>query len=382
MTEPLNININKSFVPYGGKVFASYENGWGVTVQVYEGKTLLTQQEMTYAEYVALQKEALPVPLPDYPDPRLNRSPGGTNANGNTIGRVVGETAPAAVPATQANPPTEAETDAEKGWWGSASPWIHGGLDALGFVPGLGAIPDLINAGIYAAEGDAVNASLSAVAAIPFVGDAIKGSVLVGKGVHRLGSEAAQQVAQKAAKETSERTEKETLERLAQQPELPKAKDGAKIKSDIITDGSHLQKGGKLKSDIKYRTGEHQYLYETDDLGRITKFTAEELKLTTRTTRLPHSSNTPGKQPGDHAGHLAGDRFGGSAKLDNLVSQSRKANLSDFAKLENKWAQAIKDGKKVSTEIKPNYTGKDVRPSSFTAKYSIDGKIVIKDFPN
>jgi hypothetical protein len=40
-------------------------------------------------------------------------------------------------------------------------------LDVLGFVPGLGAIPDLINAGIYAAEGDAVNAGLSAVAAIP-----------------------------------------------------------------------------------------------------------------------------------------------------------------------------------------------------------------------
>ncbi|WP_339520641.1 hypothetical protein, partial [Pseudomonas proteolytica] len=71
MAQPLEINVNKSFVPYGGKVFASFENGWGVTVQVYEGKTLLTQQEMTYAEYVALQKEALPVPLPDYPDPRL-----------------------------------------------------------------------------------------------------------------------------------------------------------------------------------------------------------------------------------------------------------------------------------------------------------------------
>lgn len=307
MAEPLEINVNKSFVPYGGKVFASFENGWGVTVQVYEGETLLTQQEMTYAEYVALQKEALPVPLPDYPDPRLNRTPDGTNANGNTIGRVVGETAPAAVPAAQANPPIEAETDSEKGWWGSASPWVHGGLDALGFVPGLGAIPDLINAGIYAAEGDAVNASLSAVAAIPFVGDAIKGGVLVGKGAQRLGSEAAQQVAQKAAKEASERTEKETLERLAQQPQPPKAKDGATIKSDIITDGSHLQKGGKLKPDIKYRTGEHQYLYETDNLGRITKFTAEDLKLTTRTTRLPHSSNTPGKQAGDHAGHLAGD---------------------------------------------------------------------------
>ncbi|WP_434568507.1 hypothetical protein [Pseudomonas sp. Z3-8] len=187
MTEPLNISINKSFVPYGGKVFASFENGWGVTVQVYEGETLLTQQEMTYAEYVALQKEALPVPLPDYPDPRLNRTPGGTNANGNTIGRVVGETAPATVPASQANPPIKAETDTEKGWWNSASPWVHGGFDVLGFVPGVGVIPDLINAGIYAAEGDAINAGLSATAAIPFAGDAIKGSLLIAKAGKKTG---------------------------------------------------------------------------------------------------------------------------------------------------------------------------------------------------
>ena len=354
------------------------ENG-GVQIDAFwrdaVGNEIHESKEMQEAEYEALRAGYLRTEQATLP-------PFSSLKSGNTIGRVVGETTPAAVPATQANPPIEAETDSEKGWWNSASPWVHGGLDVLGFVPGLGAIPDLINAWIYAAEGDAVNASLSAVAAIPFAGDAIKGGVLVGKGAHRLGSEAAQQAVQKAAKEVSERTERETLERLSQQPELPKAKDGAKIKSDIITYGSHLQKGGKLKPDIKYRTGEHQYLYETDNLGRITKLTAENLKLTTRTTRLPHSSNTPEKKAGDHAGHLAGDRFGGSAKLDNLVSQSRKANLSDFAKLENKWAQAIKDGKKVFTEIKPNYTGKDIRPSSFTIKYSIDGKIVIKNFPN
>lgn len=220
MAEPLEINVNKSFVPYGGKVFASFENGWGVTVQVYEGETLLTQQEMTYAEYVALQKEALPVPLPDYPDPRLNRSPGGTNANGNTIGRVVGETAPAAVQASQANPPIEAETDSEKGWWDSASPWVHGGLDALGFVPGLGTIPDLINAGIYAVEGDAVNASLSAVAAIPFAGDAVKGSVLVGKGISKAGVQGGREVSERAAR---------AVETKAIDPPSSKGKNGGKF---------------------------------------------------------------------------------------------------------------------------------------------------------
>ncbi|MBV9789708.1 MAG: WXG100 family type VII secretion target, partial [Chloroflexi bacterium] len=52
---------------------------------------------------------------------------------------------------------------------------VHGALDVAGFVPGLGAVPDLINAGIYAIEGDLGNAAMSGVAAVPIIGDAIKG---------------------------------------------------------------------------------------------------------------------------------------------------------------------------------------------------------------
>ena len=39
----------------------------------------------------------------------------------------------------------------------------------LGFVPVVGAIPDLVNAGIYAAEGDLGMAALWATAAVPIV---------------------------------------------------------------------------------------------------------------------------------------------------------------------------------------------------------------------
>ncbi len=33
---------------------------------------------------------------------------------------------------------------------------------------------------------------------------------------------------------------------------------------------------------------------------------------------------------GDHAGHLIGDRFGGSPELDNLVSQAQRVNSSEY----------------------------------------------------
>lgn len=55
----------------------------------------------------------------------------------------------------------------------NASDICHGVLDAAGFIPVFGAIPDVINGCIYAAEGNALDA------AIPGVGDI---GAVVGKG--------------------------------------------------------------------------------------------------------------------------------------------------------------------------------------------------------
>lgn len=77
--------------------------------------------------------------------------------------------------------------------WARVSGVIHTVLDFAGFIPGLGAIPDLINAGIYAAEGDWKNAALSSTAAIPLAGDAVKGgsmAVKAGREVLEHGDEA------------------------------------------------------------------------------------------------------------------------------------------------------------------------------------------------
>ena len=130
---------------------------------------------------------------------------------------------------------------------------------------------------------------------------------------------------------------------------------------------------GKLKNDIRYKTGEFNYFGETDNLGRLENFDTKELKFTERSDRLPHNGGTPGKIEGDHAGHMFGDRFGGSPELDNLVSQASNVNLSKFKKLENQWAKAIESGKKVEVKIKINYNGNELRPSSFDIEFIIDG---------
>ena len=149
---------------------------------------------------------------------------------------------------------------------------------------------------------------------------------------------------------------------------------------NVITDGSHI-KNGKLKPNVTYQTGEHAYLYSTNADGLIATVHVDELYEKEHDGRLEHDPNTYGKLAGYHAGHLIGDRFGGSPELDNLVSQAALVNLSKYKKIENQWAKAIKAGKKVSVDITVNY---DVgtRPVSFVVEYTIDGTSYKSDIPN
>lgn len=56
-------------------------------------------------------------------------------------------------------------------------------LDAAGFIPGAGAIADLLNASISAIRGDWAAAGLSLLAAVPVIGDVAAGAKLASKGV-------------------------------------------------------------------------------------------------------------------------------------------------------------------------------------------------------
>lgn len=139
---------------------------------------------------------------------------------------------------------------------------------------------------------------------------------------------------------------------------------------------------GKLKPNIRYKTGEYDYLYETDSEGRISKIETDNLQLTKREERLPHNHHTPGKIKGDHAGHLIGDRFGGSPEIDNLVSQSANVNLSKYKKIENKWAAAIKKEQHVTINVEVKYDGDSLRPSEFIVEYTIDNEYYEEDIIN
>jgi hypothetical protein len=50
---------------------------------------------------------------------------------------------------------------------------IQGGLSMAGMLPGVGVIPDLVNAATYAARGKWGDAAMSGLQAIPFLGDLV-----------------------------------------------------------------------------------------------------------------------------------------------------------------------------------------------------------------
>ena len=140
-----------------------------------------------------------------------------------------------------------------------------------------------------------------------------------------------------------------------------------------------FEKDGKLKPNIKYSVGEHKYLYETDEFGRICNCSADELHLKKHLERLKHNPNTPGKLGGDHAGHLIADVFGGSPELDNLVSQAKDVNLKQYRDIERKLEKALKKvppDEITDLNIKIQYDGKNVRPKAFDIEYCINGRLV------
>ena len=157
--------------------------------------------------------------------------------------------------------------------------------------------------------------------------------------------------------------------------------------SPILRNGEQFNPDGTLKPNVRYQAGEHEYIYTTDEHGYISSFHADELQLKLHDGRLRHDPNTPGKLEDDHAGHLAGDLFGGSKYLDNLVSQLKDVNLSTYRKIEIEWAKALDPfqpggPKHVSVDVHIQTDAATGRPVQFEVQYTIGNDFYEHTIPN
>lgn len=147
-------------------------------------------------------------------------------------------------------------------------------LDAAGLAPGVGAIPDLINASISAIRGDWSAAGLSVLAAVPIIGDAATAAKFAQKGMKvakaakkaEVATKATNNVGQSFLSLTAKKGVTETpttpntpkfgsLTTNGRKPELSNQSPVAKesIKDNVIKDTSDKYPEDSLKEVFKYK---------------------------------------------------------------------------------------------------------------------------------
>ena len=307
----------------------------------------------------------------------------------------------------------------------------HNVLDIAGlFFDGA----DIINAAIYAAEGDWGNAVLCALSAIPAVGSAIAGVVKSTKAVVK--AKKAAKIASLAA-EASEMTRKagntldtisDTMKAASKWGDNPlkladgitaeagsKAMkaletggdfakesnkavwemkavvgaDGVKLSTSADTSAS-LFKNGLAKTDgvaksaksaKKSNTGFVKY-GELDSLGRATgieaTITADMIGTGTKANASIIPTGFAGGGPGSpgHArGHLLGKQLGGSGDDSrNLVTLFQTpVNSPIMRDYENSIRKAVEDGEIVKYSVTPMYNGNELIPRGITLNASGSG---------
>lgn len=157
--------------------------------------------------------------------------------------------------------------------------------------------------------------------------------------------------------------------------------DVLKVVDEPITRGQRT-----LTPNAVYTTGKPgttgSYHYSTDGEGRIASAHARPMVLD-KTKRASHEPNPQGKGAGDDAGHLFGDRFGGSPRRDNIVAQLSSVNRGAYKKMENNWDRLLSKTPPahIEVDIEVDY-GRDGRPIGFFVTEVVDGVETTHQFRN
>ena len=196
-------------------------------------------------------------------------------------GKIVAKVAPSTTKVSStgkgANPKTGPKTPNEKSAWDAASPWVHGVLGVVSFVPGLSVVTGAADAAIYLAEGRAIEAGIAAVSMIPggkvatTVGKAAKGAVGLVKGAGTTAkvtkaAHEAEQVAKAAKAAHDAKLAKEAADAAKLAKEARAAEDAAAVGAKKSKKNTTVKKKGKMKcgehgtyGDLKKKTGDGKF---------------------------------------------------------------------------------------------------------------------------
>lgn len=287
---------------------------------------------------------------------------------------------------------------------------IQVALDVAGFIPIVGAVPDLLNAGIYALRGDYVSAGLSLLSAVPMVGDAAGAAKIAYKGV-------------KLAKLSKGTKVVKPLKTVEKADSVKSVKASSKVSSDLVSKESNkplksavpdkqpviankerktaprsvkeLEPGVKgswnkelnkpLEPNTDYKVGE--ITYKADEKGKVRNLSGH-LEYGHRGRNATQQAKSVELKDGvkgiDDGGHLIAERFKGAGEQINYVPQMKELNRGEWKKMENEWERALtkEPPSDVFVDMNVLYKANSKRPLGFVVNYTIDGKPFRKVFKN
>jgi hypothetical protein len=94
------------------------------------------------------------------------------------------------------------------------------------------------------------------------------------------------------------------------------------------------------------------------------------------------NAGKPDRRITDDGGHFIAARFGGPREWFNHFAQDANFNRGAYRALEDKWAKAVRSGKRVFVEIVPHYRESSMRPSILSIVWTIEGQEHFQEFPN
>lgn len=265
---------------------------------------------------------------------------GGTAADATGVGAVVG------VPA-QALGAAGALNAADNVWTGLKQLWTGQNQKTL-TQQGAGALATAAGASPETVQNVETAAGL--------------GQAALGLGVGSLGGVNA---ARRAATAAGEATE------LAKDAKVAKsATQAAEETSQIASKTEKAAEAGETG----VRVTRSAYEYNIDSLGRTTRAKGKlKLNKAARDPEVQRAAGGADRLKTDQGGHLIGSRFDGPSDAINTVAQNQNLNQGAWKSMENSWARALEAGQDVVVDIRPNYVGDSLRPTSFDVNYTIDG---------
>lgn len=132
------------------------------------------------------------------------------------------------------------------------------------------------------------------------------------------------------------------------------------------------------------RVVKNGYAFHIDVITRMRRVNGK-LTLSPAARRSKRSQAEAGgadRRSTDDGGHFIAARFNGPRDTFSHFAQDASFNRGAYRALEDKWAEALRAGRRVIVDIIPEYGGASVRPSRLIVIWYVDGKRFERTFRN